>query len=84
MDNITEKPWFTWMEGALQAMYESDPACMMFAARLPDGNTMTAYYNTDNEDIAVMVSHVQNDMILDFIEVNADIIKEMLEGDEEE
>ena len=84
---IEEKPWFEWMEGAVKAMYDLDPNCMMFAARLKDGSTLTAYYKALSEDKAVMVHHVQNDIMHDFIRANADIINDYLgeaEGAEDE
>lgn len=76
---IEKKPWFDWMEEALKTLYEFDPSSMLFAARLSDGTTLTAYYEADSEDKAVMMHHIQNDMIHDFIRANADVIKKYLE-----
>ena len=90
-DNIETRAWFHWMEGALRAMYARDPQSILFAARLDGGDTMTAYYRADMEDVAAMLAHIRGDMILDFIEANADVIRDILEdaedieeGDEEE
>ena len=90
-DHIEEQPWFHWMEGAVRTMYDDSPTSILLAARLGSGDTMTAYYRTDMEDIAAMLAHVGVDMLMDVIEHNAPIIKDILEetedieeGDEEE
>ena len=79
---IESKPWFKWMEDAVAKMYENDVDSMALVAHLKDGDTLTAYYEASNEDKAAMIYHMMADMVLDVIKVNADIIKEMVEGAE--
>lgn len=79
---MESKPWFDWMETVVKTLYDLDLDSMMIAAKVKDGSVLTAYYNADASDKALMVHNVQADIVLDLIQSNAGAIKEMLEDED--
>ena len=83
--NIEQKPWFEFMDNVLKGLLQHEVCSMAVVARVGTGETLTAYFDADPEDKAVMCHHVQTDILMDTLAANADLIKEMLEhGDGEE
>lgn len=82
MIDIREEPYAEWLEETLQNLAESKPQTIGMVAIMPDGTTGTTYYNMDNRDRLVMIESIIIDYFEQFIRVNADYIKSILNGEE--
>ena len=56
----------------------------LVALRDEDGMALTAYFNAGVREKSAFIHHIQSDWVMEIIENNADNIREMLFGDEEE
>lgn len=81
---IDSRPWFDWMEDAVKTMYEDEPECIVLAARMKNGDTITAHYAAGAEDLARFCCHIYADVIMKIIEDNAEHIREILDGGEDD
>lgn len=84
MTDIRKEPYAEWLEATLRSMVESKPQTIGMVAIMPDGTTGTTYYNMDNRDRLVMVESIMIDYFEQFIRANADYIKAILNGEEED
>lgn len=80
--DIRKEPYAQWLEETLQSLAESKPQTIGMVAIMPDGTTGTTYYNMDNRDRLVMCEAIMIDYFEQFIRVNADYIKSILNGEE--
>lgn len=83
-NDITEQPYSEWLEDALHDLVELRPVTIGIALILPDGSTATRYYNADSRDLTIMRESFQLDWLSRVLEANADKIKELLNGEENE
>ena len=44
MDDIKMAEWVQWLEGCVRTLFEVGPVAIAMFARLPGGESMTAYY----------------------------------------
>ncbi len=65
-------------------MIELDPVSIGIVMILPDESTGTVYYNVDRRDMAIMRQAIEDDSLADYLRVNADIISQILSGEEGE
>ena len=84
MSDITAQPYAEWLEAALHELVELHPQTIGIITILPDGTTGTQYYNADNRDRLIMCEALQIDMLDNLLRVNADHLRDMLNGEEEE
>lgn len=63
-------------------MVDLDPASIGLVMIMPDGTTGTAYFNVGREEMDIMQRAISDDSLLEFIKVNADIIAEILAGED--
>lgn len=80
MDDIKMEEWVQWLEGCVRTLFEVGPVAIAMFARLPGGESMTAYYNCDAEEKAAAAHHFHSDAMLDVVLNNIALIKEEMEA----
>lgn len=84
MEDITKQEYSTWLEESLKTVLEFKPSSICIVATAEDGTTKTGYYNATGQDKAVFAANILSDVVMDIIAINAEKIKEILEGDSDE
>jgi hypothetical protein len=84
MSDITAQPYAEWLEAALHELVELHPQTIGIITILPDGTTGTQYYNADNRDRLIMCEAINIDYLEALIRVNADSLRDILNGEEVE
>lgn len=84
MTDITREPYAEWLKAALRDMVPLKPKSIALIAVTPDGSTATAYFNADSALRCTMVQSMVENLLVDWIRVNADLIGEILRGEEDE
>ena len=84
MKDITNQEYSAWLEDALREMVELEPETIGIVLVMPDGTTGTRYYNADNRDRLVMMEALMIDYLEALIEVNAENLRNLLLGEDEE
>lgn len=84
MSDITTQPYAKWLEECLHELVELEPTTIGIVTVMPDGSTGTQYYNADNRDRLVMMEAISIDYLHALIAVNADQLRELLNGEEDE
>ena len=84
MNDITKQPYAEWLESALREMVDLKPQTIGIVTIMPDGTTATQYYSADNRDRAVMIESIMIDYMEALIIANADHIKEIILGEDDE
>ena len=84
MEDITKHEYSTWLEESLKTVLEFKPSSICIVATAEDGTTKTGYYNATGQDKAVFAANILSDVVMDIIAINAEKIKEILEGDSDE
>ncbi len=87
MDGMENNPEFAkWLEEGLKGIFGSGQkvksACII--SLFEDETAVTGYYNCDVQDMAVLAHKINTDIILDTITNNIHIIREALEGEDED
>lgn len=84
-EDITKSPYAEWLEGLIKSVMEHGPVSIGVVMLLPDNTgTLTAYYNSDCQDKAVMAHNIYSDSIYDMIKVNAKDFKRFAEEQDDE
>lgn len=76
--DIKAQPYAVWLEGILSELVEMEPVSITIAFIDKDGQSGTAYFNTDNRDRTQVISAIAEDWILDFISINKEYISDLL------
>lgn len=84
MKDITKQEYSAWLEDALREMVELEPETIGIVLVMPDGTTGTRYYNSDNRDRLIMMEALMIDYLEALIEVNAENLRNLLLGEDEE
>lgn len=84
MSDIWQEKYAEWLEGTLRELVDMKPEHIGIVTINADGSTGTAYFDVRNSERWLMVQAIIQDNLLDFMRVNADVIKEILEGEEGE
>ncbi len=84
MEDITKQEYSAWLEESLKTVLEFKPSSICIVATAEDGTTKTGYYNATGQDKAVFAANILSDVVMDIIAINAEKIKEILEGDSDE
>ena len=84
MSDITKQPYSEWLEESLRELVEMEPQTIGIVTILPDGSTGTHYFQADNRDRLIMCESIMLDYLEALIEVNADHLRELLLGEDEE
>ena len=84
MEDITKQEYSTWLEESLKTVLEFKPSSICIVATAEDGTTKTGYYNATGQDKAVFAANILSDVVMDIIAINAEKIKEILDGDSDE
>ena len=80
MADLNEQPWAEFADRLAQELLEHGATEAAIVTRNEDENRVTTnYFNCNFEKRCVLIGHLLHDLILEVIEVNADLIKEMLE-----
>lgn len=82
MEDITKQEYSTWLEESLKTVLEFKPSSICIVATAEDGTTKTGYYNATGQDKAVFAANILSDVVMDIIAINAEKIKEILDGDD--
>ena len=83
--NIEESPYAEWLEGSIRTIMTLQPDTMaLVAVRDSDGMALTSYFNAGVREKSAFIHHIQSDLVMEIIENNADNIREMLFGDEDD
>jgi len=84
MANLNDQPWAEFADRLAQELLEHGATEAAIVTRNEDEDrVVTNYYNCNFEKRCVLIGHLIHDLILEVIEVNADLIKEMLEEAED-
>ena len=84
MSDITKEPYAAWLEDALREMVAMRPSTIGIITIMPDGSTGTMYFNSDNRDRLIMCEAIGIDYLVEWIRVNADGIRQSLDGEDDE
>lgn len=84
MSDITKEPYAAWLEDALREMVAMRPSTIGIITIMPDGSTGTWYFNSDNRDRLIMCEAIGIDYLEELIRVNADGIRKILDGEDDE
>ncbi len=84
MTDIKEAPYAEWLEGTLREMIELEPQSIAVVMLMPDGTRGTAYWNTDDIDLAVMIDAINEDKYLGWIRKNKSELLEELNSEEDD
>lgn len=84
MANFDNIPWAGWMEEGLQTLVEAKAEKILLCALLPDGSVYTGYSGMDTQDMAVCVHNIQSDIMMELLKINADVLREMLQEDDDD
>lgn len=84
MEDITKQEYSAWLEESLKTVLEFKPSSICIVATAEDGTTKTGYYNATGQDKAVFAANILSDVVMDIIKINAEKIKEILDGDGDE
>ena len=81
-----QEEFAAWLEEGVAALFGSGKkiksACIV--AMLEDDSSITAYFQADAQDMAVFAHKIDSDIIMEIITKNIDIIKDALEGEDED
>ena len=78
MTDFENVPYAEWLEDAVKTIFKEKPENIAICAKLESGDTLTAYYNCDAEDKAVLAHHITSDAMLDTVLNNIDMVREAL------
>lgn len=81
MADIMAQPYAEWLEESLRDLVDLNPQTIGIITILPDGSTGTQYYNADNRDRLIMCEALQIDMLDELIRVNADHLRDLINGE---
>lgn len=84
MADIKAQPYAEWLEASLRELVELHPQTIGIITILPDGTTGTQYFNADNRDRLIMSEALQIDMLDELIRVNADHLRDVINGEEDD
>lgn len=84
MSDIRTQPYAEWLEDALREMVDLRPATIGIVTIMTDGSTGTRYFNADNRDRMVMCEAINIDYLDELIRVNADRLRQILDGEDDE
>ncbi len=83
MAGLNEQPWAEFADRLAQELIEHGATEAAIVTRNEDEDrVVTNYYNCNFEKRCLMIGHMLHDLILEVIETNADLIKEILEEDD--
>lgn len=68
----------------MREMFDIDPVSIALQMRDSNGQTYTCYWNCSRDDMACMIDALHDDALLEFLRANKDMVKEILEGEEED
>ena len=84
MADIKAQPYAEWLEASLRELVDLHPRTIGIVCIMPDGSTGTQYYNADNRDRTVMCEALQIDSLDELLRVNADHLRALILGEEDE
>lgn len=84
MNDIKTQPYSQWLEACLRILVDLQPASIGIVTIMPDGSTGTNYWNADNRDRLIMCEAIQIDSLSELIRVNAEELRDILLGEEDE
>lgn len=79
MSDIRKEPYAEWLEGTLRELVDLRPTSIGMVTINEDGSTGTAYFNIRNRERWTMVQAILQDNLIDFIQVNPDVINGILD-----
>lgn len=82
--DVNNLPYAEWLEKAIRLLAEQDVKCIAMAARVNDGEVLTAYYETEMADKALLATHIQGDALFDMALANAKTIVAAAEEQEDD
>ena len=82
--DFKSKPYSEWLDRQIVELYKHDPKSIAIAFITKDDEIGTCYFGTDTTDILRMIDTMDADRKLSWIEVNADLIRGLLERGEED
>ncbi len=83
--DIANSPYAEWLEGVVKSVVTMQPDSMGFVAmRESDGMALTAYFGAGVQDKSLMILHLLSDWVMELIENNADTIRDIVLGEEDD
>ena len=83
MIDPSKLPYAEWLEETIRKLAENDVKCIALAAVVGTAEVLTAYYNANMADKAVMATMIQADGLFDMTLANAKMIVEAAEEQED-
>ena len=84
MDKPGKQELMAWLEMLCREAMNADVSGAAVAIRKADGEVMTGYYNTNNEEKAILAYHIGVDAMFETIKNNIGEIREALEEEDAE
>ena len=84
MSDIRQEKYAEWLEETLRELVDLKPDHIGIVTINADGSTGTAYFDVRNRERWLMVQAIIQDNLLDFMRINADVINDILDGEEGE
>lgn len=81
--DLKDIPWAGWLEEGLRDLMGMAPQCIAMSAILPDGEIYTGYWEASCADKIQIAGNIQMDATLDMLRANGDILREVLEEEQE-
>lgn len=81
MSDIRKEKYAKWLEETLRELVDMKPEHIGIVTINADGSTGTAYFDVRNSERWLMVRAIIQDNLLNFMRVNADVIKDILDGE---
>ena len=75
---------FAWLESSLKSVVDQDPVNMGIVATLPNGDSVTGYYNVGAQDMAIFAHVIYSDAVMEIVTNNIEKVKEALDEIEED
>ena len=81
--DLKDIPWAGWLEEGLRDLVGMEPQCIAISAILPGGEIYTGYWEDSCADKIQIAGYIQMDATLDMLRANGDILREVLEEEQE-
>lgn len=76
-------PYAGWLEETIRLLSRQDVQSIALAAKVNDGEVLTAYFKADVSDKAVMATFINGDALFEMVKNNARLIVEAAEEQED-
>ncbi len=84
MRDVKKLPYAGWLEESITLLAGQDVHSIGLAARVNDGEVLTAYFHADPAEKALLATHIQADGLFEMTLANAKLIVEAAEEEDDD